>query len=99
MVLDLCEDAKDRLTKEVFIRLAQATARILLVVSASEKTLVDVNDADDGVAAENAEIIHLAQRPRVRDRRLEVGHRLPRSYRQQIRFMMTACALHRRGIE
>jgi hypothetical protein len=57
MVLDLCEDAKDRLTKEVFIRLAQATARILLVASASEKTLVDVNDADDGVAAENAEII------------------------------------------
>ena len=56
-VLDLWEDAKDRLTKEVFVRLAQATARILLVASASEKTLVDVNDADDRTAAENAEII------------------------------------------
>jgi hypothetical protein len=30
MVLNLCDDAHERLTKAAFIRLAQATARILL---------------------------------------------------------------------
>jgi hypothetical protein len=40
-----CEGAK-----ATFIRLAQVTARILLVASETDETLIDVNDADDGFA-------------------------------------------------
>jgi hypothetical protein len=52
MVLDLCEHAQERLTKAAFIRLAEATARILPVASGADETLIDVNGAEDGFAAE-----------------------------------------------
>jgi hypothetical protein len=57
MVLDLCDDAEDRLTKADFVKLARATARILLVASAANDAMIDVRGGGDGFAAENAATI------------------------------------------
>lgn len=43
IVLDLCEHAQNRLTKAAFVRLAQASARLLLVAIGTDETLTDVN--------------------------------------------------------
>jgi hypothetical protein len=56
MVLDLCDDAEVRLTKADFVKLARATARILLVASATDDAMIDVRGGD-GFAAENAATI------------------------------------------